>query len=281
MLGRELVAAVAVGLLCLPPAPLAQQSAPPPDDAAKEEFLRTARIVRTRAAGKGVTGSTRATMQLGELIHDAHIQIVDESKAEFKSAKGVEFNFRDRWQFNVAAYRIDRLLGLGIVPVTVERRWRFAPASFTWWVDDVLMDEGERVKQKVTAPNEDCWNEQRQLVRVFDQLIDNTDRNVGNLIITRTWRLWAIDHTRAFRKAKTPSKPETLTRIDRRILERLAALDFATLKRAAGSYIDDAEVRAVLTRRDAMVAHFKARGEAVLYDRAQTETGCQRSASVH
>ena len=37
------------------------------------------------------------------------------------------------------------------------------------------------------------------LVRVFDQLIGNIDRNVGNLLITSDWRIWAIDHTRAFR----------------------------------------------------------------------------------
>jgi hypothetical protein len=273
-------AAVASCLLWLPAAPQAQQPALPAGDAEMEEFLRTARIVRTRSAGKGVTGSTRASLTLGDLTHDVHIQTIDATQREFRSHKGVEFNFRDTWQFNVAAYKIDRLLELHVVPVTVARRWNSRPASFTWWIDDVLMDEGERVKQKLSPPNQACWSEQRQLIRFFDQLIDNTDRNAGNLVISRTWRLWAIDHTRAFRRAQTPTKPENLTRMDRRVLERLAGLEFASLKRELSPYLEDADIRALLARRDAIVAHFRAAGEAALYDRPRPAGGCVATAGV-
>ena len=38
-----------------------------------------------------------------------------------------------------------------------------------------------------------------QMLRLFDQLIANIDRNLGNLLIGNDWTIWAIDHTRAFR----------------------------------------------------------------------------------
>ena len=274
MVKPALVAALVSGLLWIPAVSTTQVSLAPPDDAAMEEFLLKGRIVRTRSAGKGVTGSIRATLTLGDVTHDAHVQTIDESKREFRSAKGIEFNFRDTWQFNLAAYKLDRLMDLRLVPVTVERRFRGEPASFTWWVDDVLMDEGERIKRKVEPPVPDCWNEQMQQLRMFDQLIENTDRNLGNVVISTTWRVWAIDHTRAFRRSKVPPKPANLTRVDRGLLDRMARLDFDTLKRSLKAYLDDHDLRALLSRRDAIVAHFRARGEQALYDRRNLSSGC-------
>jgi len=278
---RAQLAAVLTGtLVCLPPAPLASQNAPPPlDQTAMEEFLRTARIVRTRSAGKGVTASIRATMQQGELTHDAHIQTVDQTQREFRGPRGIEFNFRDKWQFNVAAYKLDQMLGLQLVPATVERRWNTEPASFTWWVDDVMMDEGERVKKQMVAPNQDCWVQQRQMIRFFDLLIENTDRNPGNLIITKAWRLWAIDHTRAFRRSKTLEKPESLNQIERGVLERLSTLEFATLKRELTRYIEEGDIRALLARRDAIVAHFNGGRNITLFDRRDAVAGCLATAA--
>jgi hypothetical protein len=232
-----------------------------------EQFLLKANVVRTRSAGKGITGSLRATLSDGALTHDAHIQTVDESKREFRGDQGVEFNFRDSWSFNVAAYKIDRLLGLKLVPVTVQRRWRTTLGSFTWWVDDVMMDEGERLKRKQQSPDPQGWNEEMQLVRLFDQLIANTDRNLGNLVITKDWHMWAIDHTRAFRVHGTLKTPGNIARCDRQIFERLKALDRATLRRELSDHLQTWEIDALLKRRDAIVALIEQKGPAGLFDR--------------
>jgi hypothetical protein len=239
-----------------------------------EAFLRTAKVIRSRTTDKGITGSIRATLSDGTLTHDAHIQSIEQRKTTFQGRDGVEFNFRDSWQFNVAAYRIDRLLGLRLVPVAVKRSWKGTTSAFSWWVDDVLMDEGERLKQKLPPPNVACWSEQTRLLRMFDQLIDNSDRNIGNTLITKRWRLWAIDHTRAFRLSKTLRNPATLTGIDRAVLARLEALDFETVKRAVQGHITDADVRNLLERRDLMVQHYKQLGEVALYDRRDPAGGC-------
>jgi hypothetical protein len=266
--------ALAVGLLCLPATVVAQTATPPLSDAAIEEFLRTARITNPRTLAKGVTGSVRATLVSDTLTHDVHIQTIDQSKPEFRSRQGVELDFRDTWKFNVAAYRIDRMLGLDLVPVSVERTWQRERGAFTWWIDDVLMDEGERQAKNIEPPNSACWNDQVRALRMFDLLIENVDRNMGNMLITKTWRIWAIDHTRAFRRSPKPRAIATLRAVDRSIFERLKALELDNLRREVGRYITPPEIRALLSRRDAIVAHIDALGEAGLYDRRPLAEPC-------
>ena len=232
-----------------------------------EQFLLNAKIVKTRSAGKGITGSLRATLTDGTLTHDAHIQMIDEAKREFRSVSGVEFNFRDSWMFNVAAYRLDRALGLKFVPVTVERKWRSTHGAFTWWLDDVQMDEGDRLKKGLNSPDPRGWNEEMQLVRLFDQLIYNVDRNLGNLIITNDWNIWAIDHTRAFRTYEVLKTPANIARCDREVFERLKRLNSGDLRKRLAPYLNSFEINSMLKRRDAIVALIEQRGDVGLFDR--------------
>ena len=223
----------------------------------QEQFLLTAKIVRVRDLSQGITNSQRATLTKDGFTHDAHIQTIDEFKPVYETAMGMELNFRDSYRYNIAAYRLARLLRLGMVPPSVERKVKGRSAAVTWWVDDVLMTELQRFQKKIDVPDSTSWNPQMHIVRVFDQLIYNTDRNLGNLVITNNWKLWMIDHTRAFRLMNTLRTPSDLVKCDRELLSRLRALDEPTLRNAIPKeYLSDAELRALLARRDRIVEHF-------------------------
>lgn len=249
------------------PAP-AQATAPKLTDAEMEDFLLHAKVIKTKSASKGITGSLRATLTDGKITHDAHIQDIDERQQQFSGSRGtVEFDFRDSWTFNVVGYRVDRLIGMNMVPVSVERRWNYKDAAFTWWLDDVMMDEQERLKVKKEPPDVGMWNQQMQMVRVFDELIANVDRNLGNLIITKDWRLFPIDHTRAFRTNQDLKKPANVTRADRGVVERMKALDKETLRKATSKYLTGYQIDAILARRDAIIKRLDSLGPASLFDR--------------
>jgi hypothetical protein len=241
-------------------------------DAEQERFLLDAEIVRTKAAPSGVTASTRATLRLDDFVHDAHIQTIDLAKPVMSLAGGSEIDFRDSYTGNVAAYRLDRLLGLGMVPVTVVRRHQGKQAAFTWWVDDVIMTEGQRLAKKTTSPDVEIWNRQMYIVRVFDELIFNFDRNLGNLVIDSDWRIWMIDHTRAFKVFKKMKAPEQLgSRCERGLFDALKRLEGPALRAATKGVLIPAQADAVLGRRDLIVQHYEKAiaqlGEAaVLYD---------------
>ena len=236
-----------------------------------DEFLRTARIVRTKGIPRGITAPQRATLTDGKLTHDAQIQSIDEYRSQFQSPQGTELNFKDTYKFNIAAYRLDKIMDLKMVPVSVERQVQGKTAAMTWWIDDVLMDELERNKKKIAPPNLDQWNPQMYIVRVFDQLIFNTDRNLGNLVITKDWKIWMVDHTRAFRLLPTLRTPGDLVKCDRKVLEALRKLTQEALLKELQPYLTKPEVEALLGRRNLIVQFFdKAiaeKGEqVVLYD---------------
>ena len=244
-------------------------------DAQMEDFLLNAQMSNMRAINKGVTNTRRATLSDGQTTHDAHIQTVDISKALFKPDKGpAEMNFKDFYGFNIAGYRLARLLGLDNVPVSVERRVQGTPAAVTWWLDGTLMDEGERRKKQPTGGLSPKTAGHIHVMRVFDELIANTDRNAGNLYWTTDGDMWMIDHTRAFRLDKKLRTPKLLERCERGLLEKMRALTAETVKGAVGDSLNKSEIEAMLARRDEIVKLFEGmiaqRGEgAILYTMPQ------------
>jgi hypothetical protein len=235
-------------------APPAATAAPAAIRAEQERFLATAKVVSSKIVSSGITGTLRVTLDDGSRRHDASVQRIDQTKTSFRApGKPREFGFRDSWKFNLAAYQIALLLGLDAVPATVERVHDGDPASYTWWVDDVIMDEGSRQEKQVDAPDSRRWEHQIATLRVFDALIANTDRNKGNLVIDKDWTAWFIDHTRAFRRSREILDPVMLVRCDRRLFEALKALDPEAVKARTARWLSGDEITAIVARRDAIV----------------------------
>jgi hypothetical protein len=258
-------------------APLLAQSTTAPAPATltleqKEEFLKKAKVVSTKGSKKGVTNTVRATLTDGTITHDASIQRIDEEKARFETAAGSEFNFRDSYKFYIAGYRLGRLLGLStMIPPSVERRFQGANGSWTWWIEDVLGDDNDRLRKKITPPDKDKWSRQYLIMKVFDQLIYNTDRNQTNIIYDKDWRLWMIDPGRGFRIRTDLQDPKALERCDRVLLANMNKLTLEQLKAELMPYVREPEIKGLLARRDKIVAFFEKAGEARLYDFLPTE----------
>jgi hypothetical protein len=235
----------------------------------KEQFLRTAKIVSDKSAKKGITDTRRVTLSDGNVTHDANVQRIDEHKDKFEFSDGTtEFNFVDTYKFNIAAWKLAKLLGIDdMIPPYVERKYKGDSASFSWYVDNDMMDEEQRKAQKLNAPNIDAWNQEMYVTRVFDQLIFNIDRNLGNLRIDKQWHIWMIDHTRSFRIRNDLRNPQDLLECDRNLLTKMKTLDQATLEKELKPYVGKEQIKALLARRDLIVKFFESKGPGVLYTR--------------
>lgn len=253
--------ALTAGMVCLLLAGFAaaaDDSTPKLSNDQIRQFLLTAKVVKSRQSSKGITSPWRLTLTDGALTHDASFQAIDEHKPVMQMASGrMEMNFVDSYKYNIAGFALAEMLGLDdMVPVYVERRWSGNTGSLSWWLP-VKMDEEERHKQGITPPDQEAWNKQMYRMRVFDQLIYDTDANLTNVLIGEDWKLYRVDFTRAFRSYKKLQRPEDLQRCDRQLLEKLKALNRAQLAAATKRYLTKDEVNGVMARRDQIVEHFQ------------------------
>jgi hypothetical protein len=238
---------------------LAQGPTAVPDFDVVREFLLSGKVVSIKTLSKGVTRPRRVTLTHDGTTGDAVFQSIDTAKniERFSSGK-VELDFRDSYHFNIAAWELARLIGIdAMVPPCVERRIQYEKGSLCWWVQ-WKWDEQMRIEQKLRPPDPERWNRQWATMRVFRELVDDSDRNQTNMLISEDWHVWMVDFSRAFRKSENLRRPADLRRCPEALLTRLRTLDPAAVKKAVGPHLMPGEITAVLKRRDAIVAHFDA-----------------------
>jgi len=210
-----------------------------------EEFLRTADIDRTADVSTGVLGIKRAYFKPGGLAVSAALRSVRPGKYN---------GYWESYKGDIAAYKLDRLLQLDMVPPTVERRYNAEMVSVQLWSEGTRMLKDVQA-QNLRPTNLEAYNVQVRRQKVFQNLVGNPDPNQGNILFDPVWNVVLIDFSRAFTNIR--KLPFETTAIDRPFLDRIKALDRDTLRREIGEYVETNAVEAVLGRRDDIVKNFE------------------------
>src|SRR5688572_537570 len=217
-----------------------------------EQFLRRARFVAREPLGSGVTASQKVTLELEGQRIIAVLKTVDQKRpgAQLNANRELEIDFQDSWRTEVAAYELDKLLGLGMVPATIERISPYdnQPASLQLWVE-ASMSEAKRREKAVIPPDAQKWSDQLSSLSIFDALILNTDRHPDNLLITDTFDVRLIDHSRSFRPNAELRNKDDLMRFPRRLVEKIQALDRSSVERNLGDYLSLTQIDGLVKRR--------------------------------
>lgn len=200
----------------------AQSGAPPIGSPATdvEALVATGRLQEAAWAARAVGDTARADALLARL--DAVLRAPPRRAAPLgMDSQGVSYTFRLHHDGGVqsifkvdgsdifcpscgasrevAAYRIDRLLGLDLTPLTVPRE---------------VVDRGDTLRGSAmyfvggaTEPAE-LGVEKPDRLRLFDAIIGNSDRHAGNWLILEDGSVAAIDHNRAF-EYRPSTRPKT------------------------------------------------------------------------
>lgn len=257
MVKRQHVASVALFAVLLAAGSPAQAQQPDLTKSQMREFLLTAQVVAAERSSTGTTQPWRLTLSDGTLTHDAAFQPVDRREGVRRFGDRVERNFVDSYRYNLAAYRLTELLGLDdMMPVFVERTWNGQTGSLSWWVDDVMFSELTRLEQRNWPDDMARWSAQMSRMLVFAELVQDSDRNQGNILYTSDWTLYMIDFSRAFRTRGELDRPGDLFTVDRELFERLPTLTKDGIEAATDPYLTGGEIDALLERRDRLVEHF-------------------------
>jgi hypothetical protein len=222
-----------------------------------ERALSEGRVTKLEDLPVGVTKPVRGTL-------DPPVPVAHFTWKPLKP--GYTRGFRESYEAEIAAYKLDRLLELGMVPPVIEREIDGRKGAAVYWIENM------KPWETLSGPRgpEPQWSRQLSRMKMFDLLVANIDRNKGNLGYDADWHLFLIDHSRAFTdKEDLKGLPEP-SYVDRKLWERMSALTFDSLKAALGDTLDDDDLRALLIRRDKMAAEFakmvKKRGNSVFFD---------------
>lgn len=212
-----------------------------------EAFLKSAKPTRIEDIGTGVTRPKKATLAPGGLL----------GAMVWKPIKpGLYSGYRESYKHEIAAYELDKYLGLGMIPPTVERTLDGELGAAVMWAAPTRSFKdlgGVPGQNKVPGPpaaKVPNWTIQVTRAKMFDNLIGNIDPNLGNWLVDPDWNLILIDHTRAFTTNR--NLYHQLASIDLELWNRMKALDEAALMAVVGPWIDKSAVRAMLERRDRM-----------------------------
>jgi len=220
-----------------------------------EDFLLTAEIVKSEPIGEGVTAPQKLYLKKGDV----------ERKAAWKNPSGKPDGVYDNWKFEIAAYRLDKLIGLNAVPPVVEREFQRKKGCLSLWAESKtsllkMMEAGESIPQEALEKTD----QMKYITRLWDCLIANADRTQQNILFTDDWRTILIDHSRAFQSDKKfvrqlvlgangifkfeDGRPMLFRRVPRALVEKIKGLTAAAIKQAVGPYLTDREIEGIVSR---------------------------------
>lgn len=248
-------------------------------------FLRDAEIVARNELSTGINRPLKLTLEKDGIKAHAVFRTVEVKKARFVTNNNVYIDFEDNHIFECAAYELSRMLEMNNVPPCAPRNYRARQGTVQLWIEGAMTEEKRR-REGLEAPSAVVWARQQQVMRVFDALIRNFDRNQGNILIDEDWKVWLIDHTRSFHRSVKIDRMDKIVWCEKNLWKTLKALDPDEVRERLDPFLEKNHIKIMMKRRDKLVAHIEERiqayGEdAVIFDGSKAPSQSVDLSDIH
>lgn len=216
-------------------------------------FFINAHVVAEKPLDDFFSKPLKLTFEHQGKQHSVIFKYLDsDPKLESKRKHARQDNFADRFLYDLAAYKLDRLLGFYMVPYTAAFSYKGQDGVIQYWIENSI-SKTELIQSKQQLEGYCSAKDEDSLMHIFDLLIHNDDRNTGNKLYSLdTGFLWLIDHSRSFRNQYTLPKYDLPSpgKLSSPLAQALRSLSKESLNAELGSLLNDKQIMALLKRRD-------------------------------
>lgn len=224
------------------------------DREAVEQFLRTAEVVSINKGQGRRTESWQVELEQNGIRRRGFFKLTDRPRP---------IPTADSYKYVIAAYELDKMLDLNLVPPTVERKikdersWR--KGSLMLFLEPPIIDEEARRQRNIEAPDPEKFKKVMAEVTVFEHLTFFpslcTQRDAGNIMIQteNDWKVWMVDLSTAFVPATKLIAGCEITCCTKELFQKILDLDEMAVKNRLNTYLNPEEMSALLIRKDLIV----------------------------
>ena len=227
---------------------LRSETAPPNDLSLREieAYLKTAPIVSIKKdATIGRTMPWKVTLDDGKT----------KLQGMFKRVHAPRPNpMVDSYKYELAAYELNKLLDLDIIPPTVEREIEGAKGSLQYFVPD-CMSETDRERLRLQPPDLKTFLARLDEIKIFEALVSDTCLDKDDTLIQQPgWKVYRVDFAEAFAPNPGLAADCPISRCPRRLFEHLQKTTRQVAESKLKPYLSDDEIGAMCDRKKRIIA---------------------------
>lgn len=218
-----------------------------------ENYLKTAKIDPSWIRDGGRTEAYVVSLDDGKIKRRGFLKFTDNPRPH---------HLPDSYKYGIAAYELDKLLDLNIVPTTVERKTKGRKGSLMIFLEGPLQ-ESDRRRRKIEPPDPKSFENTLEEIKIFENLTYFLSlcgqRDLGNILImyNEDWKVWMVDFSEAFELSPELIPGCEITRCSKKLYQNLLKLKDKKVRAKLRKYLNDEEIEALLNRKNLIIKKIK------------------------